>query len=223
MMDAGIFTDRNADRYNVTPPDPKIVGPDYVQSVDTMSSSDFLKIYLETLRYQDPFNQQDLSKSLEDMVRLNQIRFFNEVKSFMEDFKAWMNQFTFMQTLSLIGKSFVFQSDLLDTLNQSEYYIVSGDFVDNVTVKIYEGEEVIKEIEMDLVKGLNKLDVSDLPRGQFTVKVFKGDTELTNWNLGYKDTVKSAGVLEGELVLDLLSGRQVPASKILYTAGGEGS
>ncbi len=205
--------------YEVRPPQPRVVGPDYVQSFDTMSAEDFMRIYLETLRFQDPFNQQDLSKSLEDMVKLNQIRFYTDMRMFMEGFTAWMNQITFLQTINLIGKEFVFATDTLDTIKGGEYYILSGERIEGVKVRIYDGDEIVKEIEMDLEKGLNAIDISDLPRGQFTVKIFKGDLEITNWQLGYKDTVKSAGIVNGELILDLLSGRQASASDIIYTGG----
>ena len=205
--------------YEVRPPQPRVVGPDYVQSFDTMSAEDFMRIYLETLRFQDPFNQQDLSKSLEDMVKLNQIRFYTDMRMFMEGFTAWMNQITFLQTINLIGKEFVFATDTLDTIKGGEYYILSGERIEGVKVRIYDGDELVKEIDMDLEKGLNAIDISDLPRGQFTVKIFKGDLEITNWQLGYKDTVKSAGIVNGELILDLLSGRQASASDIIYTGG----
>ncbi|EDP76581.1 flagellar hook assembly protein [Hydrogenivirga sp. 128-5-R1-1] len=206
-------------RLDVKPPEPKIVGPDYVQSFDNMSANEFMKIYLETLKFQDPFKQQDLSKSLEDVVKLNQVKFYTDMKGFMDNFVAWMNQVTFMQTINLIGKEFVFASDTLDTVKGGEYYILSGERVRGVTAKIYDGEELIKEVEIDLERGLNLLDTSALPKGQFTVKLFKGDYELPGWQLGFKDAVKSAGIVNGELMLDLLSGRQVSSSQIIYTGG----
>ena len=103
-------------------------------------------------------------------MKLNQIKFYTDMKTFMESFKAWMNQMTFMQTISLIGKEFVFSTDTVDALKGGDYQILSGEKVEDVVVKIYDGDEVIKEISMDLEKGLNPLDVSDLPKGQFTVK-----------------------------------------------------
>ncbi len=205
--------------YDIKPKEPKVVGPDYVQSFDNMSATDFMKIYIETLKYQDPFKQQDLSKALEDVVRLNQVRFYTDIKNFMDSFTAWMNQITFMQTINLIGKEFVFSTDTVDTLKGGEYYLLSGERVEGVKVRIYDGEEVIKEIDMDLDRGLNLIDTTDLPKGQFTVKVFKGDYELTSWQLGFKDAVKSAGIVNGELMLDLLSGRQASSSQIIYTGG----
>jgi len=67
---------------------PKVLPKDYVQSVENLSASDFLKIYLETLRFQDPFNQTDLSKSLEDMVRIQQIQYFTDMKNFLSELKS---------------------------------------------------------------------------------------------------------------------------------------
>ncbi len=206
-------------RAEVKPPEPKIVGPDYVQSFDNLSTNDFMKIYLETLKFQDPFQQQDLSKSIEDVVRLNQVKFYTDMKNFMDSFTAWMNQITFMQTINLIGKEFVFATDTLDTVKGGDYQILSGEKVKGVTVKVYDGEDVVKEFKMDLEKGLNPLNVSDLPPGQYTVKLFKGDYELPGWQLGFKDSIKSAGIVNGELMLDLLSGKQVSSSQIIYTGG----
>ncbi len=82
-------------------------------------------------------------------MKLNQIKFYTDMKTFMESFKAWMNQMTFMQTISLIGKEFVFSTDTVDALKGGDYQILSGEKVEDVVVKIYDGDEVIKEISMD--------------------------------------------------------------------------
>jgi flagellar basal-body rod modification protein FlgD len=207
-------------RYDVQPPQPKVVGPDYLQSFDNLSAEDFMRIYLETLRFQDPFRQNDISKAIEDTVRLNQIRFFTDMRMFVDSLKAWLNQMTFLQSLNLIGRSFVFRTDLLDTVRGGEYYILAGERMEGVTVRIYDGDEVIKEINVDLERGLNPLDISGLPKGHFKVRVFKGDLEVTvGWELGYRDTVGAVGIVNGELMLDLVSGRQVSASQIIYSGG----
>ncbi len=211
--------DKVDSRYDIKPPQPKIVGPDYVQSFDNMSATDFMKIYLETLRYQDPFKANDISKAMEDLVRLNQIRYYTEMQSFIEKITSWFNQMTFLQTLSLLGKEFLFETKTLDTLKGGDYYILSYDNVDNVTIEILDGDEVIKRIETDLVKGLNPLDISDLPRGQFTVRIKKEDLELDRWKLGIKDIVVASGIIDGELMLDTASDRQFPASNIIYAGG----
>ncbi|HIQ31692.1 MAG TPA: flagellar hook assembly protein FlgD [Aquifex aeolicus] len=199
---------------------PKVVGPDYVQSFDNMSATDFMKIYLETLRYQDPFRQQDLSKSLEDVVRLNQIKFFTEMKSFIEGMTSWMNQMTFLRTIDMIGKEFVFSSNILDTVKGGEYVILSGEKVSGVKVRVYDGEELVKEISMDLDAGLNPLPLDDLPDGQFSVKVMKDGFEVQGWELGVREVIVSVGIVNGELMLETASGRRFPASRIIY-AGGE--
>ena len=196
--------------------EPRIVGPDYVQSFDNLSAEDFMRIYLETLRYQDPFRQQDISKSIEDVVRLNQIRFYTDMKFFMDSFTAWMNQITFMQTINLIGKDFVFASDRLDNTGGVQYYLVSGERVEGVTVQIFDGEEVVKEFTMDLERGLNSLDLADLPTGQYSIRIMKEGFDIPGIQLGFRDTVQSAGIIGGELLLELSSGRQISANQIIY-------
>ncbi len=97
--------------YDVKPKEPKLLPPDYTQGVDNITSEDFLKIYMETLKYQDPFQQQDLSKMLDDMVKLNQVKYFNDVRGFLEGLKGWLNQMTMLSSLALIGKEIVFATD----------------------------------------------------------------------------------------------------------------
>ncbi len=207
--------------YNITPPEPKVVGRDYVQSFDKLSSNEFMQIYLETMRYQDPFKDSDLSKMLEDMVKLNQIRFFNDVQSFINNISGWFNQMTFINSVSLIGKSFIFATNTIDTVKGGSYYLLSPEEIDNVKVEIYDADTKVKEINIDLSKGLNEIDISDLPAGQYTIKISKDDLEIDFVILGYKDTITSVGIINGELMFDLESGRQATASQIIY-AGGAG-
>jgi flagellar basal-body rod modification protein FlgD len=217
-----VDTDYKLKDYEVKPKEPKVVDADYVQSVDSLSAQDFMQIYLETLKYQDPFQQTDISKSIDDMVKLNQIRYFSEVMSFMEGLTAWMNQITFVNSLNFVGKEFVFKTDTIDTLKGGNYYILSSEELTGVKVQILDGEEVIKEIEMDIKKGLNSLDIGDLPKGQFTVKLTRQDTEVVGWQLGFLDKITAVGILEGELMFDLESGRKSSADAIIY-AGGVGA
>ena len=197
----------------------KILPPDYVQDISNMSAQDFLKIYLETLRYQDPFNQTDISKSLDDMVKINQVQYFTQMKQFLESLKLWMNQMTFLNTVNLIGKEFIFKTDTLDTIKRDMYYIVSDSDKGEVSVRIYDGDEVIKEFKKEIKKGINELDVSSLPDGQFTVKIFKEGNEVRGWNLGFKDSIKSVGIINNELILDLASGVSVSSDRIIYVGG----
>lgn len=206
--------------YQIKPPEPKVVSKDYTQGVDNLTSDDFLKIYMETLRYQDPFEQRDFSKMLEDMARLNEIRHFNDMRNFLEGLKGWFNQMTFLSSLSLIGKDFVFSAQEIDTLKGGEYFLLSPEDLKGVSVKFMDGEDVVKEYKLDIKRGLNPLDLSDLPKGQFGVKVFKDGLELKDLSLGFKSKIVSVGILKGELVFELESGRIVSPSDIIHSGGG---
>lgn len=201
------------------PESPQVLPKDYVQSVENMSASDFLKIYLETLRFQDPFNQTDLSKSLEDMVRIQQIQYFTDMKTFLEELKGWLNQITFLNTATLIGKEFLFRTDTLDTIKRDTYYLISDGDYEDVKVRIYDGEELVKEIEISLKKGVNELDVSELPEGQFRVEFLRNGLPVEDIVLAFKDSVKAVGIINQDLVLDLASGISVGADRIVYVGG----
>ncbi len=203
----------------VGPKSPNVLPKDYVQSVENMSASDFLKIYLETLRFQDPFNQTDLSKSLEDMVRIQQIQYFTDMKTFLNELKGWLNQITFLNTATLIGKEFLFKTETLDTIKRDTYYLISDDNYENIKVRIYDGDELVKEIELTLKKGVNEFEVSELPEGQFRVEFVKEGLPIEGITLAFKDSVKAVGIINQDLILDLTSGVSVGADRIVYVGG----
>jgi len=201
------------------PQEPKVLPPNYAPGVDSLTSEDFLKIYMETLRYQDPFQAQDLSKMLDDMVKLNQVRFFNDMRSFTEGLKALFNQSTLISSLSLVGKDVIFSAKEVNTVRGGQYYLLSSENISQATVKFFDGDQVVKEIRIDLKKGLNELNLDDLPRGQFQVKVFKDGLEYPNVQLGIKGSIKAAAVMNGQLIFELLDGSMIDPSKIIYLGG----
>ncbi|MFZ8784739.1 flagellar hook assembly protein FlgD [Thermocrinis sp.] len=187
--------------------------------MDSLTSEDFLRIYIETLRYQDPFQTQDLSKMLDDMLKLNQVRFFNDIRSFTEGLKALFNQSTFISSLSLVGKDVVFSTEEVNTVKGGQYYLLSPEDVSQATVKFFDGDQVVKEIKIYLKKGLNELNLDGLPRGQFQVKVFKDGLEYPNVQPGIKGNIKAAVVMNGQLLFELLDGSMIDTSKIIYSGG----
>ncbi len=205
--------------YYIKPPEPKVLPKNYVQGVDNLSSEDFLKIYIETLRYQDPFQPQDLSKMLEDMTRLNQIKYMNDMKSFMEGLKGWFNQITLLSSLSLIGKEFVFSTDKIDTLKSGQYYLLSSEDIKDATLRIMDGDNVIKELQLDINKGLNPIELRDLPKGQFSVQILKNGMPVDGLNLGFMGKIKSVIVSGGELLFELENGEFVSPSRLIYAGG----
>jgi flagellar basal-body rod modification protein FlgD len=201
------------------PQEPKVLPPNYTPGVDSLTSEDFLKIYMETLRYQDPFQAQDLSKMLDDMVKLNQVRFFNDMRSFTEGLKALFNQSTLISSLSLVGKDVIFSVEEVNTVKGGQYYLLSSENVPQATVKFFDGDQVVKEIRIDLRKGLNELNLDGLPRGQFRIKVFKDGLEYPNVQLGIKGGIKAAAIMNGQLLFELLDGSMIDPSKIIYLGG----
>ncbi|WP_448584144.1 flagellar hook assembly protein FlgD [Thermocrinis sp.] len=204
---------------SLKPSMPKVLPPNYTPGIDSLNSEDFLKIYLETLRYQDPFQAQDLSKMLDDMVKLNQVRFFNDIRSFTEGIKAIFNQSTLISSLALVGKDVVFSVDDVNTLKEGQYSLVSSENINGAVIKFFDGDTVVKELRMDIKKGLNELSLDGLPRGQFKVKVYKDGLEYPYVQVGMRSVIKAAAVINGELFFELTDGSLLSPSKIIYIGG----
>ncbi len=210
---------RPTNPYDIKPPEPKVVPSNYTQGMDNLSSEDFLKIYMETLKYQDPFQPQDLSKMLDDMTKLNQVRYMNDMKGFMEGLKGWFNQITLLSSLNLVGKDFVFATDRIDALKGGQYYLLSSQDIRGATLRIMDGDDVIKELQVDINKGLNPINIDDLPRGQFSIKLLKNGMPVDGINLGVMGRVKSVSISGNELLFELENGELVSPSRLIYAGG----
>lgn len=143
----------------------------------------------------------------------------NDMKTFIEGLKGWFNQITLLSSLNLVGKEFVFSADRLDTMNGGQYYLISSEEIKGATLKIMDGDEVVKEINIDINRGLNPIDISDLPRGQFDIKLINNGLPVEGVNLGYLGKVKSVNVLDGELLFELENGELVSPSRLIYAGG----
>ncbi|SHK41325.1 flagellar hook assembly protein FlgD [Thermocrinis minervae] len=199
---------------------PKILPQDYTPGIDNLSSDDFLKIYLETLKYQDPFQEQDFSKMLDDMVKLNQVKYMNYTENFFNKLTTLLNQFTFLQSLSLIGKSFIFSADSLNPTTGLDYYLVSPQAVSNARVDFVDNAgNVVKSVQMNLDQGPNRLDISGLPYGDYAVKVYVNGQEVDSVKLGYLAKVVSLSLQNNSPILELSNGSYVDPYKIVYAGG----
>lgn len=204
---------------SLKPKEPKILPKDYTPGIDNLSSEDFLRIYMETLRYQDPFQPQDPSKMLDDMVKLNQIKYMSDVKSFVEGLKGWFNQMTLLSSLNLTGKDLVFSVDKIDTLKGGQYYILSPEDLKGATLRVMDGEDVIKEVQIDLRKGLNPIDLEDLPKGQFEIRLMKNGIPIQDFSLGLQGKVRAVSIVNGDLFFELEGGELVSPSRLIYAGG----
>ncbi len=100
-----------------------------------------------------------------------------------------------------------------------QYYLISSEEIKGATLKIMDGDEVIKEVNIDINRGLNPINLSDLPKGQLDVKLFRNGLPLEGVSLGYLGKVKSVNVLSNELLFELESGELVSPSRLIYVGG----
>jgi flagellar basal-body rod modification protein FlgD len=119
----------------------------------------------------------------------------------------------------LVGKDVIFSTEVVNTVKGGQYYLLSPENISQATVKFFDGDQVVKEIRIDLKKGLNELNLGGLPRGQFRVKVFKDGLEYPSVQLGIKGSIKAAAVMNGQLLFELSDGSMIDPSKIIYLGG----
>lgn len=119
----------------------------------------------------------------------------------------------------MVGKDAIFSTGEVNTVKGGQYYLLSPENISQATVKFFDGDQVVKEIKIDLKKGLNELSLDGLPKGQFRVKVFKDGLEYPNVQLGIRGSIKAAAVMNGQLLFELLDGSMIDPSKIIYLGG----
>jgi flagellar basal-body rod modification protein FlgD len=82
---------------------------------------------------------------LDDMVKLNQVKFFNDIRSFTEVLKVLFNQLTLISSLSLVGKDVIFSTEEVNTVKVGQYYLLSPEDVSQATFKFFDGEQWVSE------------------------------------------------------------------------------
>ncbi|ADC88984.1 flagellar hook capping protein [Thermocrinis albus DSM 14484] len=196
----------------------RILPPNYTQGVDNLSPQDFLKIYLETLRFQDPFQQQDLSKMLDDMVKLNQVKFFNDVRNTLENLKDLTLQMTLAAGLSVLNREvYVSSEDIIP--NGATYYLMSDRDIKGAVVQFTNDRGDVKTIRMDIEKGVNVLSTEALSEGTWKVNVLYGGEQVQGVSLLVKDKVRSVELMGGQVMLELYKGGNVPITKLVRVEG----
>ncbi|RMH05298.1 MAG: hypothetical protein D6699_03565, partial [Aquificota bacterium] len=88
---------------------------------------------------------------------------------------------TLLSGMSLVGKELVFSTNSIDTVKGGKYYLLSSQEVKDATVKIMDGDTTVKELKVDLKRGLNTLDLSGLPKANARV--------ITSSNTVLEDTI----------------------------------
>ena len=181
-----------------------------------ISTEDFLKIYLKMLELQDPTEPLKIEDLINQNYQLQQISFLTRLEETMQSLAAAQRLNYVTQAGFLIGKNVIFQTDEI-TDTSLQYVLLSPENYGTVDVTITDKNtgKVVKTEQIDLVKGLNNLDVADLPAGDYTVAVYKDGNQLNDVILGISGTVEYISLINNEPMLGLPFGEK-PLKDVVY-------
>ncbi len=181
-----------------------------------LKTEDFLKIYLKMLELQDPTDPLNVEDMIQQTYLLQQISFLTNLEETMQSIIDTQRLSYITQASFLIGKNVVFQEKTI-TDPSANYVLLSPQDYSGVEISIIDANtgKVVKTYSADLKKGINALDLSDLPAGEYTVTVSRDGENLNDVILGLEGTVQYISLAGDEPVLGLPFGER-PLKDVVY-------
>jgi len=193
--------------------------PQYVDSNYNpydISTEDFLKIYLKMLELQDPTEPIKIEDMINQNYQLQQISFLTRLEETMQSLASAQKLGYVTQAGFLIGKNVVLkENEITDT--SLNYVLLSPEDYGSVEVTITDKNsgDVVKTEQLTLSKGLNNLDISDLPPGDYEVSVTQNGEPIRDVILGVSGVVEYISLVNGEPVLGFPFGEK-PLKDVVY-------
>ena len=181
-----------------------------------IKTQDFLKIYLKMLELQDPTEPLKVEDMINQNYQLQQISFLTRLENTMQSLASAQRLGYITQAGFLIGKEVVFQEGEI-TDPSLQYVLLSPEDYGEVEVTLTDkaSGKVVKTLKVKLSKGINKLDLSDLPPGDYTLSVTKKGKPLKDVILGVAGRVEYVSLVGNEPVLGLPFGER-PLKDVVY-------
>ena len=175
-----------------------------------IKTEDFLKIYLKMLELQDPTEPLKIEDMIQQNYLLQHISFLTNLEKTMQSIIDTQRLSYITQASFLIGKNVVFQEKTV-TDPSAGYVLLSPQDYSGVEVSVIDATtgKVVKTYSTDLKKGINSLDLSDLPAGEYRVSVSYNGKRLNRIVLGLEGTVQYISLAGNEPVLGLPFGERL--------------
>jgi len=193
---------------------PKYVDSNY--NPYDISTEDFLKIYLKMLELQDPTEPIKIEDMINQNYQLQQISFLTRLEETMQSLASAQKLGYVTQAGFLIGKNVVLkENEITDT--SLNYVLLSPEDYGPVEVTITDKNSgnVVKTEQLTLSKGLNNLDISDLPPGDYEVSVTQNGKPVRDVILGVSGVVEYISLINNEPVLGFSFGEK-PLKDVVY-------
>jgi flagellar basal-body rod modification protein FlgD len=188
-----------------------------------MGQDDFLQVLLANFKYQDPFETQDISKFIDNTVKLRELEIMNNFENSVKALND--NNTLFLNSANLIDKNIVYKGDRLYIEDGKAYVEFSvKENADEAEVYIYDdnGQKIAEESFRDLKVGkkytfeLENIEVED---GYYNVSVV-----ANNQNSSVEADVYSSAKVSGiekdiNDILVIVDNKRVKISDITKIGG----
>ncbi|NPA03897.1 MAG: flagellar hook capping protein [Epsilonproteobacteria bacterium] len=188
-----------------------------------MDQEDFLKVLLAQYQYQDPFETQDVSKLIDDTVKLQELKVMQEFEDSVNMLNS--NDTLFFNTTNLIDKTVLYEGDLTYVSNgTTEVEFIPNSDADQAILYLYDQEgQIISTQEFRDVKAdtsytftLNDPEVAD---GYYQVSVVaKLDNEPITTTI-YSTALITGIEKDGNEILAIYEEGAIPISSIERIGG----
>ncbi len=188
-----------------------------------MDQEGFLKVLLTSFSYQDPFETQDISKFIDNTVKLREL----EIMKNFEDSVAALsnNDALFLNATNLIGQQVFYQGDVAYVHNGKTYVEFSvKENADKATIYLYDkdGDVVAKKDFSDLQAGSRysfDLDASDVADGYYRVSVVAKRAQNPVDALIFS-TAKVEGIQKDQnSIVAIVDGKKIDINNIIKIGG----
>jgi len=214
----------NEDIFYTPSKKPKVVSANYDNS--QMSQSDFLKVLLADLQWQDPLQAENISDFIDNTVKLREMEVLDKFETSVNNFVSSIQSQSLFYASSFIGKTVEYEGNqtyVKDGKGYASFKLSEPASVVKVTVYDSSGnvveEKVFNNLQADQEYPI-EIDNPELPDGYYTVDVeaYNGDEKVdaTVDSYAYVKEVKKEDDGKVYVVTDVSS---IPLDKIVGIGG----
>ncbi len=201
----------------------KIVDANYDNA--KMNNKDFLKVLLESLRWQDPLQAQDISTFINNTIKLRQMEVLNDFQSTIKLLKTVNQTNILLYASGLINKKVFYEGTQTYVQNgQSKVSFKLNDDADIVHISVLDSKgNVVESKTFQHLKKLKEypfqINNPNLQDGYYTVHI---DAKKGSQNV--KSTVYSTGVVnsirkDGSNIYVFIGNQKIDFNKINQIGG----
>jgi flagellar basal-body rod modification protein FlgD len=204
--------------------EPKVVDANYDNS--QMSQSDFLKVLLTDLQWQDPLQAEDISDFINNTVKLREMEVLDKFETSVDSFVSSIQSQTLFYASSFIGKTVEYEGNQTYVKDGKGYAsFVLSQPADLVKVTVYDSSgNVVEEKTFNNLQAEQEYPIEinnpALPDGYYTVGVeaYNGNdkVDVTVNSYAYVKEVKKEDDGKVYVITDVSS---IPLDKIVGVGG----